>query len=279
MKGDRKWGRQPSNGPRIRRSRILREAVPQHRAASWSREHGWQVARDVAIGLTLVGAAFYLDGRIAARQERLEDTRVARQEILENVRFVRGQAAEPNGLKPFESLNLQGAGLVGLQLGCSQRLPLDREPLKREPPPGCADFTEADLRGADLSRIDLRGADLDRADLRGAHLDGADLSGAYLGGADLTGASLEEADLTGANLIAATLDQADLSEASLAYGVLRHVRFTGADLSYTTLEHADLDQSVLTGANLEHADLSGVCYGSYTRWPADYVPPQSVGNC
>ena len=74
----------------------------------------------------------------------------------------------------------------------------------------CADFGEADLRGAKLggaklNEADLCGAYLRDADLRGADLSDADLRRADLHRADLRGAYLRGADLSGVkNLLSAT---------------------------------------------------------------------------
>jgi hypothetical protein len=94
----------------------------------------------------------------------------------------------------------------------------------------CADFKNADLRGAHLEGANLRGAHLERANLCGAHLEGADLCRAHL-----EGAALCEAHLEGANLRGAHLEGSDLSEAHLERANLRGAHLEGANLDFTSL--------------------------------------------
>jgi uncharacterized protein YjbI with pentapeptide repeats len=99
-------------------------------------------------------------------------------EVLENTRFVRSIATSGGARpKPFASINLRGAELGGLNLGCTDMRRLD----------GCADFSNADLREANLTSTGLDGAILIHADLHKANLDMAGFDGALLYEANLTG--------------------------------------------------------------------------------------------
>jgi uncharacterized protein YjbI with pentapeptide repeats len=125
--------------------------------------------------------ACWWDARLEARQDRLTSATADRQdrlsrdlanqaEVLENTRFVRSIATSKEETpKPFASINLRGAELGGLELGCNPRTPL-----------GCADFRKADLQEANLTTAGFAGAGFWEADLRKANLTGTDLSSAFL---------------------------------------------------------------------------------------------------
>jgi len=194
--------------------------------------------RDALVGGILAGVAFggasWWDSRIAERQETLEVGRFAQQESLENTRFVRQVVIDGADSKPFRGLNLAGAQLPGLDLGCQAGNSGDL---------GCTDLAFADLTGADLSGTDLTGADL---------------RGAILTDADLTGATLTDANLTGANLTGVTLTEAKHASA-VSYPadtpLPRRAYLAGADLTRATLAGADLTRATLAGANLTLATL------------------------
>jgi uncharacterized protein YjbI with pentapeptide repeats len=139
-----------------------------------------------------------------------------------------------------------------------------------------ADLEEMDLRGIDLSYTDLAGANLRKADLGGAELQGANLSGATLNCADLQFADLFRADLSGANLLNANLKSAVLGYVNFSDADLRK-----ADLRFSALEGATLQGAFLHGANLQNiglsdVDLSNAIYNANTRWPQNFVIPDTV---
>ena len=191
----------------------------------------------VIVSVPIFAATVWVEHRAAQRQE-----------ILENLRFVRDNAGG-GGAVPFGGLNLRGADLAGLDLGCKHT---------DQPAPGsavqrCVDLTDADMRAARardtiLTDADLRSTDLRKADLMSARLVDADLRRADVRGADLTDAELQRAHLDGADLRDANLTRADLSGAFLR----------GADLR---------------GAALVMATLDGLCFDDKTKWPTDAVPP------
>lgn len=249
--------------------------VPRPASASWWPRLKDEVMRDLMVALvsgTAAGAVvtipiFVASARqteqIAGRQEQLEQRRFEQAEVLENMRFVRDRAAEPGGLKPFTRLNLSGADLARLPLGC----PPDDERAN------CAQMDYADLSGANLEVVDLTGASLDGANLTGAKmllailieadLEGADLSGAHLPMARLTGALLGGTNFEGADLLGADLSATDLSDANLTSANVIGAIFSGADLSGANL----------TGTGVRPADLEQVCYDAETRWPEGMTPP------
>ncbi|MFK5691092.1 pentapeptide repeat-containing protein [Ornithinimicrobium sp. LYQ92] len=176
-----------------------------------------------------------LEERSLERQETYQRALVEEQAISENVSFVRSVAVQEARTKPFRRLNLTGADLGGLRLGCqpsSQGM--------------CQAGTRADLDGSNLTgavmyRINLRGADLtgaalSRADLERAVLDHAILRDADVSDVEMNRASLVGADLTGADLTGANLEGADLTDATLTGALL-----TGANMADVILTNAHLD--------------------------------------
>ena len=222
-----------------------RHVVPE-RWSAWWRRHRDEVIRSCMIALVAgvaAGAAVSVATarqieQLVDRQEQLSRERAQQAEVLENTRFVRDRVADSGGLLPFTRLNLRGADLAGLPLGCDPSAGESR----------CATLIDADLVDADLT--------------------GSDLSGANLFNADLTGADLSNASLIGANLIYTTLVDAALVNAHLEQAALISADLAGADLT-------DAD---LSGADLSDADLTGVCYNADTTWPVGFsAPPPSCG--
>ncbi|WP_269178188.1 pentapeptide repeat-containing protein [Modestobacter sp. VKM Ac-2979] len=168
--------------------------------SSFFSKHAYEVVRDLGIALLAIAITFHLDARIADRQEAREDLRNAQQQIVENVRFVRERSGDSDGIKPFMIMNLRGANLSGLHLGCSA--PSE---------PSCADLSNADLNGSVLQYTNLRNANLFGADMTNARLWSTDLEGANLINTDLRNAWLADARLQGADLRGADLSGADLS--------------------------------------------------------------------
>lgn len=180
---------------------------PFPRWRGWLQRQRDDLIRDAVLGLVLlaVGAGF------AAYYDRQLDQRA---ESSENTRFVRQAVIDGATTKPFLELNLRGASLAGLDLGCTRpdaarAAAFDDERVEA----GCADFSHADLSSANLNRAVLRYALLTEADLRGANLRLADLGGAVLLGARLGGANLWKTDLREADLRGADMAGVDLSYA------------------------------------------------------------------
>ncbi len=206
------------------------------------------MARQLSIAVVSgVAAGAAVSVPIFVATARQTDEIAQRQEILENLRFVREQASD-GGIRQFQALELSGAPLGGLALGCQDRR-------KRRL---CANFEDADLAGADLSLADLSGATMYSADLTNSSLNNANLTHASLVGAQLVDANLFEANLTDATLVGANLTGARLSKADLSNADFRLAKLLAADLS---------------GATLTGAHLAPTCYDSRTTWPEDFEPP------
>jgi hypothetical protein len=172
------------------------------------------LAREAIIGLVLAVIGVAVAVWIGIGQNRVASDLEKASEIQENVRFVRQSVINPGAPRPFSGLNLSGAYLSGLDLGC-YRAGEPSSPLGPAPTGGiCTDFAEANLSGAFLIGTDLTGANL-----TGADLSGADLAYANLHGADLSGADLRDAKLTYANLRTATLPEAKLMHHAELSGV------------------------------------------------------------
>lgn len=178
------------------------------------------------MGVALLFGAWWWDAKLVARQDALASEIAARQddlaksiadrqddlardlanqaEVLENTRFVRSIAtSEEETPKPFASINLHGAELGGLDLGCRPR-----------PRLGCADFRKADLQEANLASF--AGAGFWEADLRKANLTGTDFSAAFFQDANLDGAAaVQSVGFQVALLVRTRFVQARLEGASL----------------------------------------------------------------
>jgi pentapeptide repeat protein len=109
------------------------------------------LARELLIGLVLVGVGAAATFWIAYRQDRLARDLESASEIQENVRFVRQVVIDNAAEKPFHGLNLSGADLAGLDLAC--------EDITAVPPSGCADLFGANLIGTKLSGAELTASD------------------------------------------------------------------------------------------------------------------------
>lgn len=173
----------------------------------WLHRQRDDLVRDTLIGLVVLAvgaiAAAWYDQRLEQRAESHENTRFVRQAVIDDART-----------KPFIGLDLRGASLAGLDLGCTDPGAARAAAFVPERvEAGCADFSGADLRSANLDRATLPYALLSDADLRDANLALADLRGALLGGARLGGAELFGTDLREADLRGADLTGADLSTA------------------------------------------------------------------
>jgi hypothetical protein len=150
-------------------------AAKQRRTViAWLSQHGIGVIGAVAAVAALVVAVNIANEQnrvardLATSQDKLARDLADAGEVQENTRFVRQVDIENAFDKPFRRLNLRGATLSKLQLGCADTSTPDQQY-------GCADMFDADLIDADLSDTILTGAILQEADLTGADLTGADL--------------------------------------------------------------------------------------------------------
>lgn len=232
--------------------------------------------REILIGLLLVGAgfatAFWLENRIASRQE-----------IQDNLRFIREVSVNPDvRAMPFSQMNLAGTDLSGLDLSC-------RGP-RTEKEPICADLSRANLTGGMLLNTNLSGANLSGASLDDALVGSSDLSQGILARTsmihtDLSLTDLSDAFLWDADLRRTTLTRANLSGAYLGGADLRNAYLAGADLSGANLEYANLEGAQMNGListtayrnkgvpTLDVVSEGGVCFDDNTTWPTSYQPP------
>jgi uncharacterized protein YjbI with pentapeptide repeats len=279
--------------------------------AKWWQTQKGDLVKDAIIGF-LVGVVLFLgacwwDARLQARQDALASRIADRQddlardlanqaEVLENTRFVRSIATSKEETpKPFASINLRGAELGGLNLGCSPRTLL-----------GCADFRKSDLQEANLTTASFAGAGFWEADLRKANLTGTDFSAAIFKDANLDGAAtvqsagfqrallirttfvqarLERAAFSNANLTDVKADEALLSYGDFRNAYLRRSRLTHADLRNAKFRDARMIQVDLTSADLRGADfrradlattvLTDVCFDYTTKWGSNRPPASS----
>lgn len=183
-------------------------ALPSRPTWGWL---GWlhrqrdDLLRDALLGLLVLAAgagfAAYFDQRLDQRAESSENTRFVRQAVIDRATT-----------KPFIELNLRGASLAGLDLGCTDPEAAAAAAFAEDRiEAGCANFKGAELESANLNRAVLRYALLTDADLRDANLSLTDLGDALLGGAQMRGAELYKTDLRGADLRGADLTGVDLS--------------------------------------------------------------------
>lgn len=106
-------------------------------------------------------------------QNHIDQQRSESDEVLANVQFIRETVRDsPDGRKPFRSLDLHGADLSGLDLGCDVDFANSGRTWVPKEAASCADFTGADLSGARLDGSDLSGAMFD-----GATMDGVEATG------------------------------------------------------------------------------------------------------
>ena len=212
--------------------------------ATWWHMHRGDLAKDLIIGvmvgvLLLLGAMWW-DARLVDRQNDLAKAIAGHQddlaqdlanqaEVLENTRFVRSIATSKEETpKPFASINLRGAELGGLNLGCNPRTLM-----------GCADFRKADLQEANLTTAGFAGAGFWEADLRKANLTGTDFSSAFFKDANLDGVAAPRAGtFHGARLVRTTFVQA---------------RLEGADFSDAQFSDAKADRALLSHGDFRRA--------------------------
>ncbi|MBA8806354.1 pentapeptide repeat-containing protein [Promicromonospora sukumoe] len=148
------------------------------------------VVSGLTVGLVLMVGQWWID-----------DARSDRAESLANVQYIRETVRDtPGGPKNFRGMNLRGADLSGVDMGCEVQInrrvtdQITQDPhgsLEGADPQTCADFTGADLSGAVLDHADISGAVLH-------DIDGDGLSAYKL---QAVGASIV-GDLNGANFVA-----------------------------------------------------------------------------
>jgi uncharacterized protein YjbI with pentapeptide repeats len=216
-----------------------------------------------SLGVAFVLMTWWLDMRAADRQAEFErvrqadlaqaDERRARQEtVAANLRYLREAVGrnDPRS-KVFSGLDLAGVDLTGLDLSCDSYERTEPDGVVRFPP-GCADFSDADLRNVRFARTQLRGARFDGADLRGASL-----IGMLAKGADFTGADFRKTVMVG-QFHDAIFDFADFRGATLRLG-FRGARFDGALFKGArivgTFSGLQFPQAQFGGADLRKADL------------------------
>ena len=229
---------------------------------TWWDRHASTLVRDVVVAVTagavFLVAGFVWDARQTRRDERLAESLARSAEALENVRFVRSTASTGVTVpRPFTGMELEGASLSNLNLGCK----LDGDPQRPlrvwiDEEAHCANFTGADLSRADLSSSLLNGGVFTRATMAESDMRAV----------EARRVSFAEADLSGADF-----SKALLAEVSLAETNLTGTRLTDATIAATDLRAVDLSASV----DLETAQLVEVCHDQATRWPEGFEPPAS----
>jgi hypothetical protein len=155
------------------------------------------VVSSLAVGLLLAGYQATIDDERELQTQAIEAERAERDQVLANVTFIRETLRDaPEAVKPFRGMNLRGADLSGMDLGC----PVHYDAAggwTRDRVETCADFTGADLTGARLDGANLTGALLVDGSLEqvsainlfapaasiGGRLDGSSFEGAVLFGA------------------------------------------------------------------------------------------------
>jgi uncharacterized protein YjbI with pentapeptide repeats len=278
----------------------LGSAAPRWRGAwSWLGPHlPGAVLELVVFALVALPATWYLEQRIADRQEVQADLLASAAEVQENLRFARELSTQHGGVKPMNGIDLHGASLSGLLLGCQTRKePIDAGyPCQQESPASdAAHMIGSNLAGANLTATDLTGAILAHADLSGATLVRAGLAGADLSEANLVDANLSPsaginlevlgftdvggATLDGATLVSANLAGADLTYAGLAGAALTNAKLPDANLTHARLSRADLRGADLTGVIMDEAALDSICFDDRTRWPQGFPRPSNPDGC
>lgn len=165
-------------------------------ARRWLVDVAIGVMSSLVVGLLLAAYQARIDDARESQAQAIEASRAERDEVLANVQFIRETIRDaPEGAKPFRGMNLRGADLSGIDLGCPVRYD-EAEGWTRVRVETCADFTGADLTGARLDGANLTGALLVDGSLRdvsavnlfapsaeiGGVLDGSAFDGALLFG-------------------------------------------------------------------------------------------------
>lgn len=232
---------------------------------NWLRPHfPGAILEFLVFALVALPATYFLEQRIAGRQEDQAKLLAATAEVQENLRFARELSIRSGEPKPMNGIDLQAANLSGLRLGCRPRAgSSDPGSPCEQPALDAAEMMGANLASADLSGTNLRGAILIRANLFRAMLGRSDLSWA-----DLSGANLVEANLSGSGGIdLLDLGYREFAGASLEQANLRKADMTRANLTLARLNGADLRGANLTGAIMDRTIVESICFDDRTRWP------------
>ncbi|MCB0192020.1 MAG: pentapeptide repeat-containing protein [Anaerolineae bacterium] len=244
------------------------------------RDITWKVAELVAIPITLVIIAYFINKRQQADEQKRRDnaekiTHTQTEEAtLQNYFDRMTELLLDRGLRqsePYSEVrNLARSQTLTTIRALSGKRKIsilhflrETDLIKLEPniiDLSRADFTEADLKEATLSQLDLGRVRLSGTDLHRATLTETNLVKAELLMVDLTKANLTKADLRSALLRQATLIETNLTKANLAGADLREVNLKGANLT-----DAILDETKLTEAKYDHR----------TRWPSGFVPERA----
>lgn len=214
---------------------------PGHEPRWWVRD----VIIAVFIGAVLIFGQMLLDDARSNREIKAARIQSTEADQREDLRFVRDRSGVGVQERPFQSIDLSGQTLSGLQLEG-------------------ADFTDANLEGAQMVGINLRGAILRHLFADDAHLLEANLAAADLRDVWMSRATLIDADLTGA----------DLTGATLMNDVFFRANITDANFTRTDLRGASLDGVI----GFDPTAFNSVCYDTVTQWPAGYTPPPSDEN-
>ncbi|MFJ3404027.1 pentapeptide repeat-containing protein [Promicromonospora sp. NPDC090134] len=125
------------------------------------------VVSSLVVGVLLAGYQAWIDDERESRTQAVEAERAERDQVLANVTFIRETIRDaPEGVKPFRGMNLRGADLSGMDLGCPVHFDAAGG-WSRDRVETCADFTGADLTGAKLDGANLTGALLVDGSLEG----------------------------------------------------------------------------------------------------------------
>ncbi|MFI2363164.1 pentapeptide repeat-containing protein [Promicromonospora sp. NPDC019610] len=201
------------------------------------------VVSSLAVGLLLAGYQAWIDDERESRTQAVEADRAERDQVLANVTFIRETIRDaPEGVKPFRGMNLRGADLSGMDLGC----PVHYDPAggwTRDRVETCADFTGADLTGARLDGANLTGALLVDGSLAevsatnlfapsaeiGGNLEGSQFDGAVLFGSVFRSpegtSSFEDTSLDGVQV--EQVEPAEPGQEATATFTLAEVSMTG----------------------------------------------------
>ncbi|MBD5784616.1 pentapeptide repeat-containing protein [Cellulosimicrobium terreum] len=215
----------------------------------------------VVISTATVVVQWKLDRDAAAREESLAAQAELAAEQRDDLRFVREIASAPIGAaRPFARLDLTGASLAGLPLGCTERGDVD-----------CASFVNSTLVATNLVGTDLRGARFEGSNATDASFAWADLREATFDVSRITSASFLGADLRGSSFVGSTV-AAQSSLPSFEKSDLRGTTFA-TEWDSMEEEFPNLDELMVSdGPGLSFDDA---CWDATTVWPDDFEPPPS----
>ncbi|HEY7314069.1 MAG TPA: pentapeptide repeat-containing protein [Gemmataceae bacterium] len=137
------------------------------------------------------------------------------------------------------------------------------------------------LHGLDLTSAKLAGVDLHDCDLQASQFEGANLKKARLWSCQLQSTNFARADLSGARMgfikaEGASFEGAKLAGCYISIATLTNAIFRGADLTGAALSRSHLEGADFIGARLKGTDLDHAYYDTNTKFPPDFVPPESM---